>query len=252
VIENQVNYDIDAEDKASITLMADPVIGVAPMQSGFLECGTKTDSSGTGLNLAAVLLHGSATMTFDNGTVQCIHAPGFRLIASAATTGPTLTLGTATVGTVTGTSTIQNTELGIVASDGTATVTNTTIQFNYNGVEETTDLAGNAGTIDLSGGGNAVICSSDKETVVMMEQTPGVSVLNTTSSALNASNTAWDTTGPDQFSCTAALLTCTCESGTCTDTAGTDGMDAVYTGSGTITTTGNGPVPAIATKKNCN
>ncbi len=241
VIENQMGYDIDAEDMASISLTADPAIGVAPPQPGFKACTTKNDANGLGMNLAAVLLHGSASVTFDKGTVQCIHAAGFRLISSASTTPPSLTLDSDTV---------QNTELGVYASAGTATVTNTIFEFNYNGVEQT-DSGSTTGTVDLSGGGNTVICSSDVESVVAMQPTPGVDVLNTTSNNLAANSTAWDTLGPDQFSCNGALTNCTCPSMSCTNTAGDDSMDAVYTGTGTIVTTGHtqSQIPAA---KNCN
>jgi len=245
VIENQTGYDIDAEDKASITLSANPIIGVAPKATGFTAgttgCQTKTDGSGMGLNLAAVLLRGSASMTFDNGTVQCISAAGFRLLASP-NGNPALTVDSTT---------IQNTELGIFASDGTATVTNSTIEFNYNGVEQATDAKSNVGKVDLSGGGNTVICSSEKESVVAKQTTPGVCVLNTTSNSLTANKTAWDTTGPDLFSCNALLTTCTCEISSCTDTAGADEMDAVYTGTGTIVTTG-ATQSAVAVANSCN
>jgi hypothetical protein len=68
-----------------------------------------------------------------------------------------------------------------------------------------------------------------------------VNVLNSSASALNASNVAWDTTsltGPDLFSCNATLSSCTCEIMTCTNNPGGDGMDAVYTSTGSVTTTG--------------
>ena len=48
---------------------------------------------------------------------------------------------------------------------------------------------------------------------------------------------------PDLFSCSnATLTTCTCEdsSSSCTNAGGVDGMDAVYTSSGSITQTGAG------------
>jgi len=67
----------------------------------------------------------------------------------------------------------------------------------------------------------------------------GVSVLNTTSRPLNASNVSWDTSGPDVFECNAQVSSCTCEIPGCTDTPGSNGMDAVYESTGTITTAGN-------------
>jgi hypothetical protein len=50
---------------------------------------------------------------------------------------------------------------------------------------------------------------------------------------------AWDTPGPDLFSCDGALTECACEIATCVNPGGVDGMDAVYTAAGTVTTTGN-------------
>ena len=146
--------------------------------------------------------------------------------------------------------TIENTEYGIYATAGSATITNSTIQYNYNGVQQGTDGT-NIATIDLSGGSvggtNTVVCSSDAESV--SASNVGVSVFDSTSSNLNASNVLWDTSAPDEFSCTDNTFgNCTCESSAgCTLGAGSDEMDAVYDSSGTVTTTGNGTSTLVCT-----
>jgi len=139
VIEGQAYQDIDAEDFADIVLTSYPVIGLAPADAGFLQC---TISNGSGTSTAkpdcqsnesgaAILLNGSASVTFNNGTVQCISADAFLLNTSPIGNGnPKLTLIDAT---------IQNTEFGVQANAGSATITNSNIQYNYKGVEQGTD-----------------------------------------------------------------------------------------------------------------
>ena len=231
IIEGQEHHDIDAEDFASITLISNPMVGVAPSSAGFGMCPTKLDASAK--NDEAILLNGAASMTFNNGTVQCIAGDGFVLQASANGL-PTLNLNKTT---------IQNTELGVYASAGTATIANSNIQFNYNGVEQDTD-GKNTATIDLSGGkvggSNTLVCANSTESIFGQGNgNPAIVVLNTTTGTLNASNVQWDTAGPDTFLCN-PLTSCQCESsGGCSVTPGQDGMDAVYETTGLITTTGN-------------
>ena len=241
VIEGQQYIDIDAEDYANITLTSSPVIGLPPAATGFEQCmiaastaKPDVESNGT-TNAAAVLLNGLATVTFDNGTVQCIHGGAFFL--AATTTGvPNLTLDSTT---------IQNTEFGVKANAGSATVSNSTIQYNYIGVEQGTDGT-NVASIDLSSGGDGgtttVACSSYVETA-KGRNGAGASVVNATSAVLNAQNVDWDTSGPDLFQCNSGLSTCTCENSSCSVSvadAGFDGLDAVYTSTGSIETGGNG------------
>jgi hypothetical protein len=197
----------------------------------------------------AIWLDGKVTMTFNNGTVQCISGTAFELVTSPNGNGnPSLTLQNTTV---------QNTERAVYASAGTATISGSTIQFNYNGVEQTSDGT-NTGTINLSGtdgGANTVVCSSGIESITAVDggttATPGVNVLNDTTATLDAADVAWDTSGPDLFSCKATLLTCTCENSSCSNAGGVDDMDAVYDSTGTITTTG-ATVSPIATSSGCN
>ncbi len=238
VIQGQENVDIDAENYANITLTSTPTIGVAP-NGGFSSCPSKAEASSS--DGEAVLLHGQATLSFSNGTVQCVSGDGFTLMANGANV-PTLTVTS---------STIQNTEAGIHAMAGTASVSSSIIKFNYIGAEQDTDGT-NIGTVDLSGGTvggtNDVVCSSNTESIFASPTStldPGVCVLNTTTSDLNADNVDWDTVGPDTFSCDATLTTCTCELKACTNGGGIDGMDAVYDSTGTVTVTGNG-LSAIA------
>ncbi len=261
IIQGQQNADISAVDFASITLTSAPLIGVAPAGGGFNECPVPstpaTAISPTGKpdvsisNGGAVLLQGQATMTFENGTVQCISGDGFQLLKSQNGDGtPTLTLINAT---------IQNTEEAVYVSAGKATISGSTIQFNYNGVKQTGDGT-NLVTIDLSVAGtdgvlNTVVWSDGMESINAVKGStsiPGINVLNDTTATLNASNVAWDTSGPDVFSCDAATLaTCTCVSSPCSNTGGMQDMDAVYDSTGTITTTGNSVSP-IATANDCN
>jgi hypothetical protein len=241
VIQGQENIDIDAEDFASITLTSSPLIGLTPADAGFQQCADKPDSEGqisaNGNNTAAVFLNGLVTMTFNNGTVQCIAGDAFQLNTSPNGNGnPTLTLD----GT-----TIQNTDYGVDAFAGSATISNSTIQYNANGVKQGTDGT-NVASLDLSSGGDGgtttVVCSNSYESWEGQND-PGVSALNNTATALNAQNVIWDTSGPDLFQCDAALTTCTCELSSCTvnvSDAGFDGLDAVYTSTGTVDTSGNG------------
>ena len=245
VIEGQEGVDIDAEDGAMITLTSAPTVGIAPSASGFGNCASKPDSSVS--KTAAILLNGSATMTFSNGAVQCISGDGFRLrAADALANTPTLTVDRTT---------IQNTEYAIDATAGSATVESSTIQYNYNGVQQGTDGT-NIATVDLSGGGpgtNTVVCCNSAESIYGVggqNGTPAVCVLNETTTTLNASDVNWDTNDaispppdePDLFSCNATLLTCSCENTDmiCTNGDGVDGMDAVTTSTGGITQTGAG------------
>ncbi len=244
VIEGQESVDLDAEDYATITLTSSPVIGLTPADAGFQECeltvagsttNGKPDCESHGTNATAVLLNGLVNMTFNNGTVQCISGDAFLMNASVAGS-PTLTLDNTT---------IQNTEFGVYANAGSATISNSTIWYNFNGVEQGTDGT-NVSSLDLSSGGDGgtttVVCNASYESI-HGRGTPGVSVLNSTSTPLNAQNVDWDTAGPDLFSCNAKLTSCTCELSSCTvytADGGFYGLDAVYTGAGTVDTGGNG------------
>jgi len=227
-IIGEEDIDLDAEDFAIVSLSSSPVVGVAPSKTGFQTCPTKTDASSS--HRSAVLLHGTANLSFDNGNVQCIAGPGFTLTASANGV-PTLNLNK---------STVQNTELGIHVQAGTATVSKSTIQFNYNGVKQDSDGT-HDGTIDLSGGGagghNSVICANSGESVFGLQSgPPAISVLNVTGDELNASGVLWDTSGPDRFTCNPAITSCSCQSASCSVTPGSDGMDAVDTSTGSVNT----------------
>ena len=155
---------------------------------------------------------------------------------------------------------MQNTEGGLYASAGTATVSNSNIYYNVFNVRQDTDGT-NTATIDLSGGTskttNTVFCTSRGESRWYSDWyydssyynlLPSTSVVNTTSATMNASNVAWETAGPDQFSCDSALDSCTCEINACTNASADGDMDAVYTGTGTITTTGNSVTTANCTQ----
>jgi hypothetical protein len=189
---------------------------------------------------AAVLLHGKANVEMDGALLTCLATDAFDLTASSSGV-PLLTLDGAT---------IRHNGRAIDAKAGQATVTNSTIEYNYNGVEQDTDGI-NVGIIDLSGGGNTVACSSVIETVTGATA-PGVSVLNVAAKPLDATNVAWDTSSPDVFDCDATLASCSCAASSCTRNAGADGMSAVYeNATGTIDTTGNMLSPADCTTLAC-
>jgi hypothetical protein len=234
LIQGQEFRDLDAEDFANITLVSSPVIGVLPKVAGHNQCPSKSDVSSTNPRpspAAAILLNGAANLTLENGTVECISGAAFYLQTSPNGNGnPTLSLSSAQVSEV---------ELGLYASAGTAMVSNTYFTYNFNGIQQATDGTHN-GAINLSSGGNAVHCSSNVESS-QRSLTPGVNVYNDSAVNLNASNVAWDTAGPDLFSCDPTLTTCTCLRLPCADTPGTDGMDAVEDATllGGITTTNN-------------
>src|SRR5262249_12306428 len=139
---------------------------------------------------------------------------------------------------------IQNTEIGVYVSGGVATVSNSTIQFNYRGVQQDTPDGVNSGTLDLTGGGvggNTVVCSNSSESN-LGNTYPGVNVYNTSLANLAADNVAWNTSSPDYFQCDMNVpADCTCNLASCTVTAGGENMDAVEDSFelGGITTTGN-------------
>ncbi len=230
IIQGQEAVDIEALDYSDITLTSSPIIGIPPSAPGFNQCPFSPKNDALSANhFSAVWVKGLSTVTFKNGMVQCIGGTGFEL--QTTTSGaPSVTIDNTT---------IQNTDLGIYAAGGTVTVTNSNINFNFNGVQQDT-LSGNTGSINLGGGGNAVICSSNVESSAGSSN-PGIDVYNSSTSSLDAKNVAWDTAGPDYFKCDSTFATCSCNLGACTNTPGGDDMDAVEdsTNLGGITTTGN-------------
>jgi hypothetical protein len=223
VIQGQENGDLVAADFSSITLTSNPVIGVPPSAVGFNNCPQKKDA----INGAAVWLDGQASLTFNNGVVQCIGGTGFLLQQSPSGNGnPTLSIHNGV---------IQNTEVGISGQAGTATVTSTTVNYNVIGVEQMR-VKGKNGSINLSGGGDTVVCSSNVESS-QSYAFPGIDVYNASTAPLNASNVVWDTANPDYFDCD-GNFSCTCNLSTCATSAGSDDMDAVEDSSsqGGITT----------------
>ncbi len=231
VIQGQLNGpDIIMLDYCNVSLSSNPVFGVPPISIGAGKCGpSKHDNVG-------ISMLGQGTASLSNATIQCITGYGASLSASGAGLGnPTLSIDN---------SIVQNTGAGVAASAGVATVTNSTIRFNFVGVEQVIDPTGSIGSIDLSGGGDAVICGARSEdSNATME--PSVDVYNATVAPLNASNVAWDTAGPDYFTCDSTLSVCTCNLSSCATDAGSDGMDAVEDSInlGGINTTGNSLSP---------
>jgi hypothetical protein len=226
VIQGQEFGDINAWDQSDILLTSNPTIGVPPVGAGAGTCPALKDEG--------IVAQGSASLTFKNGIVQCIFGSGFALVISAVDLSvPTVTIDNAV---------IQNADTGIYASAGTATVTNSTLRYNVTGAnQDTRDYGTTNGHIDLSGGGNTVICSSISELIPGSTGFGGIDVLNTSTAELNASNVAWDTAngdaGPDYFRCARDFTTCTCALSSCSAAATDDGLDAVTVDAG-ITTTG--------------
>jgi hypothetical protein len=233
IIQGQEYIDIQAEDFSSITLTSNPVIGVPPSDAGFNTCPSKRDAKLVN-GSAAIQLNGAATLTFKNGTVQCIASPAFQLV-SPGTNGPPKAIIDNTI--------IRNTDLAIYATaGGIASVTNSTLQYNFVGVQQDTDGVAD-GTVDLGDGGNTVICSSNVESSTL-NMYPGIDVFNTSAATLQASNVAWDTASPDFFTCdTNTPPTCSCALAACSTDAGSNDMDAVSTTDAGIDTTGNTQSP---------
>jgi hypothetical protein len=180
-------------------------------------------------------VNGSATIALKNATLECISGRAIATFVSASGGTANVTLDS---------STIQNTDIGIYAPSGTVKVTNSTINYNFIGVWQQADVTYN-GTVDLSGGGNTIICSSNKESSTNSAN-PGIDVYNSSTAVLKADNVSWDTASPDYYSCLGDFSTCTCLlDGGCTTAAGLDDMDAVEdsTNLGGITTTGNAQSP---------
>jgi hypothetical protein len=239
---SQTYQDIDAEDFANITLTSAPNFGVPPTATGYRMCPYKGESYYHSGN-PAITLNGNVTMTLTNPIIQCVEGDAIHMNTSSHGNGnPTLTLTGAT---------IQNTERAFYASAGTATISGSTFWYNYNNVDIDTDGT-NSASVNLNGGataGNTIVCTSAEESYEYSSgQTPSTNVLNNTTNIVDASNVAWDTAAPDEFSCDSALTSCTCEiAAGCTNAGGVDDMDAVYTNGGTITTTGNSLSPADCT-----
>jgi hypothetical protein len=210
-----------ATGQFSISLTSNPVIGAPPPAVGFGTCSLKYIGD-------AISLSGSGALTFKNGLVQCIGGTAFSLSGGTVVIDNTV---------------IQNTDVGISAGEGAnVSVTNSVIRYNAIGVEQSTGA-----TVDLSGGGNSVVCSSSAESSVG-SPVPGIDVWNAGAGDLNASNVAWDTAGPDYFSCDTGgsdggFLACSCNLASCSVVPGSDGMDAVTTGDGGILLTGHTQSP---------
>jgi hypothetical protein len=186
----------------------------------------------------AILLHGKASVTIDNGAVECVGGTAI-LLESSENGAPSLSMNETT---------IEDAQVGLHALAGTATIARSFFQYISIGIEQDTDGV-NIASIDLSGGAdggvNTVACNTSGG-LGGDAGMPGTSVINLTLNLLNASNVDWDTPGPDQFSCNASLLVCTCQISSCTTAPGTDGMDVVAESSGQILTAGNGLAPTCS------
>ena len=238
VIQGQEGEDIDAENYASIALTSKPTIGIAPAAAGFGKCaGVKPDGSGMGLGSGeAVLLHGLATVAFDNGLVQCIGANGFELTSSSKGS-PTLTPGPKARHP-------EHFETAVYACGGRRhdlelrpfSSTTTACVQSYDSTHSS--------AIDLSGGavgGNNVICSSNRESVNGGAVNPGVPVVTGTNHhrRFNASLVGLGIP-PDRdlFACGSLSSFAPCESSACT--ASPPGSDGRWTRGPARPVAGNG------------
>jgi hypothetical protein len=214
----------------SVSLLSNPVVGVPPSGVGVGTCAEKYIGDG-------IVIDGTnGEFTFKNGVIQCIGGSGLTATGSQIIVDNTV---------------IQNAGIGISSSVvATVSVTNSLIRYNgigivqscgwLSGIDTSADVCG---TIDLGGGGNTVICSSNVEST-SGSTWPGIDAWNASTLDLNASNVAWDTAGPDYFSCDASgpdggFLSCSCNLASCSTAPGADGMNAVATNDGGIILTGH-------------
>jgi hypothetical protein len=228
-IVGQELSDLSVEGNSGVTLRNGFVVGGQLYAGGspfpgFGACATKLDATSSLGATAAVLISGNSGVDIRYFTARCIGSAAIRLQASAAGSpassqgSPTLNLDQAD---------IENTDVGIYASAGTATVTNSLIRYNHIGVEQATDGTNN-GSVDLSGGGNTIVCSNSSESSQAGGVVPpGIDVFNASSAVLNANNVTWGTTGPDYFTCDPAFTSCACDMTSCSTLAGSNDMDAV-------------------------
>jgi hypothetical protein len=221
VIAGQELIDLDLEDSANVNSRNGLVVGGQLYSSvgrtGFGACAIKLDATSARGATEAVRINGNATVSIKFLTAQCIGSAAVRITANDAGT-PNVTLDRAD---------IENTDVGIYASAGTVTVTNSLIRYNHIGVQQASDGTNN-GSIDLSGGGNTVVCSNSSESCQDGGTIPpGVDVLNASTAQLNASNVFWDTATPDYFTCDATLTSCSCNHSSCSTAPGSNDMDAV-------------------------
>jgi hypothetical protein len=247
VIQGQEVLDLNVQDFGSVTLSSAPVFGVPPKSVGFGNCPSKQDGV-SGNPGVAVVAQGPTQVSLKNAKIQCITGVGVFVLSSPTNPGtnPTVTIDS---------STIQNTDYALYASAGTATVTNSALQFNFLGAVQVSDGT-NVGGIDLSGGGNAAICSSLNEFSggAAAAAYEGINVYNGTDAGLAADNVAWDSATPDYFSCSdpTSTATCSCKATSCSATAPFDDEDAVQDSAttGSITQT-NATQSALAGDAGC-
>jgi hypothetical protein len=221
VIQGQVGADIAAHGATvNITLASNPIFGSHPKKAGFGICGIKHDQTGLAVQDSA------GVISISNATFQCITS----CVLIAATANVSVT-----------NSTMTNCDTAVYAqTEGSIALQGTTIMYSQIGIWQDVGT-----TIDLSSGGNTVICSSQKEAPA---NGPGMDMFNSSTTVLNASNVAWDTAGPDYFTCNQSsaypplFSSCSCNLSSCTTTPGNDDMDAVTLDAG-ITTTGNTQSP---------
>ncbi len=224
IMQGQEGEDIFVQNFGDVSLTSAPVIGIPPVGVGFDACPAIADGY-------SIELYGQSTVTLSNATIQCSRS-GVYLSGPIDSSGGVMDTGEGPTVDIDHTL-IQHTEQAIYVALGRATVSNSTIQFNYYGVTQAEGTLSNPAVLDLSGGArggtNTIICSSNQEgPSPPNEAEPGLNVVNySETQTLNASNVAWDTPGPDQFSCQINVSSCSCASSSCVVKPGGDGMDAV-------------------------
>ncbi len=227
VIFGQTYADLLSSGASAISLTSAPILGIAPTSLGFNTCPSKPDQNG-------MLLYGTMTLTLDQATIQCMSSAGINVDDDGSGGMPSVTINQTT---------IQNTHYALLDTAGSVAVSKSVIRYNTLGVAQGDEVFRN-GSIDLSGGlaggRNTVACSSGIESGAGYS---GVSVWNSGINALNASNVDWDTPGPDSFGCDFNLANCSCQIGDCIVAPGADGMDAVVSSSGVLSTNGHALSP---------
>jgi hypothetical protein len=208
-------------DNCDVSLTQGPTFGPPPPCAA-----SKLDGEG-------ILLNGSSTLSLGHAAIQCLYNHGIDLGEAFSGGGsPSLALDSTLI-QFTGQAGLK------VAGGSVGPVKNSTVYHCRFGA---TLAFGATGSIDLSGGGNVVTCSTSTESGAFGQPTvPGINIWNQSADlGINAANLLWEVAPPALWSCsddpsTNAVTTCTCVSGTCsgTDVVPPDQADAVSYSSST-------------------
>ena len=248
LIGESQNISIDAEDNCSLSLANFPIFGW-PTNSGYTSAGNGCTGNPTPMDNTGVPANGSATVSLGGATITCMSNAGIvSSNSNGEATTPTVTLSNFAI--------IENCAVaGIYATAGSVTVQSGTIDHNFIGVWQDSDLFGSTVSVTLNDGtgsiGTTVDCNSNAETG---GTNPGIDVYNHSTGQINADWVSWDfwfqpngdansLWWPDYFWCDDSFA-CTCQSvdssatAMCNNTAGSDGMNFVLGTSGNASPNG--------------